>query len=133
MNEIVLQRVVAMPREFAPGILYVSDEFGVAGHLCACGCGSKVVVPLGPVEWTFTERGGRPSLRPSIGNWQLPCRSHYVIRDGQIVWAGNWTEAQVQSGRRVEDKRRHEYYAARARERSLLSRLWRWIARRFGG
>jgi hypothetical protein len=64
------------------------------------------------VEWTFTERvEGHPP--PSIGNWQLPCRSHYVICDSQIVWAGNWTEAQVLSGRRAEEKRRHEYYAAR--------------------
>jgi hypothetical protein len=70
MNEIVLQRVVAMPREFAPGILYVSDEFGVAGHLCACGCGSKVVVPLGP--WSGRSRNGwKAILRPrsATGNF----------------------------------------------------------------
>jgi uncharacterized protein DUF6527 len=45
---ITLERVKYLPRELAPVILYVSEEFGVAGHLCACGCGNKVVTPLGP-------------------------------------------------------------------------------------
>jgi hypothetical protein len=99
VNRITLQRVQYLPRELAPGILYVSDEFAVAGHLCACGCGNKVVTPLGPAEWTFTERNGRPTLHPSIGNWQLPCRSHYVIAEGQIRWGDQWSEAQVFAGR----------------------------------
>jgi hypothetical protein len=55
-----------------------------AGHLCACGCGNKVVTPLDPAEWSFRDRSGLPTLFPSIGNWQLPCRSHYLITDGRI-------------------------------------------------
>jgi Family of unknown function (DUF6527) len=84
VNSIALRRVKYLPRELAPGILYVSEEFAVAGHLCACGCGNKIITPLGPSEWTFTERNGRPTLHPSVGNWQLPCRSHYIIDEGQI-------------------------------------------------
>ena len=75
VNIVTLERVKYLPRELLPGTLYVSKEFAVAGHLCACGCGSKVITPLGPAEWTFSERKGRPTLRPSVGNWQLPCRS----------------------------------------------------------
>ncbi len=131
MNCITLERVQYLPRELAPGILYVSEEFAVAGHLCACGCGNKVITPLGPAEWTFTERKGRPTLHPSIGNWQLPCRSHYVIAEGQIRWGDQWSAAQVAAGRRAEEKRRQTYYASRAR-RSLWQRLWRWARKPFG-
>jgi hypothetical protein len=84
VTRIILQRVKYLPRDLAPGTLYVSEEFSVAGHLCACGCGNKVITPLAPAEWIFAERAGRPTLHPSIGNWQLPCRSHYVIANGQI-------------------------------------------------
>lgn len=133
MSEIKLQRVVTMPRELAPGILYVSEEFGVAGHLCACGCGHKVIVPLGPAEWTFVEKSGHPTLSPSIGNWQLPCRSHYLIIDGRIVWAGQWTEAQVLAGRAREEARREVYFASRAKDSSLWNRICNWLSRLFVG
>ena len=112
MNKIKLERVQYVPKQLSPGILYVSEKYSVAGHLCACGCGKKVVTPLGPAEWSFTESGKvcLPSA-PSIGNWQLPCRSHYVIRQGRIDWAGAWTHAQVLAGRRAEEQRREAYYA----------------------
>lgn len=74
-----------IPAELAPGKLYVSMQFETAVHLCACGCGSKAVTPLGQHDWTLTF-DGKVSLRPSIGNGQLPCRSHYYIRANQIDW-----------------------------------------------
>ena len=120
ISEIALQHVKFLPKVLLPGVLYVSMEYGVAGHLCACGCGSKVVTPLGPTEWTLTERASKPTLRPSIGNWQQPCRSHYFITDGQIHWAGQWSEAQVIAGRKAEQQRREAYYAAR----TLKPTIW---------
>jgi hypothetical protein len=65
--------------------LYVSMEYKTAVHLCACGCGSKVVTPLGPHDWVLTF-DGTVTLRPSVGNGQLPCRSHYYIRSDRIDW-----------------------------------------------
>ncbi len=133
MKTITLQRVKYMPRDLAPGILYVSEEFNVAGHLCACGCGSKVMTPLGPVEWKFTEQEGRPSLWPSIGSWQLPCRSHYVIADGRIRWAGQWSDAQILAGRRAEEERLQAHYAALDQESGFWAALWkllRWLVGR---
>jgi hypothetical protein len=56
VNAIRLERVQYMPKELSPGILYVSEKYAVAGHLCACGCGNKVIVPLGPTEWSFSEQ-----------------------------------------------------------------------------
>jgi hypothetical protein len=81
-----LERVEYMPKQLEPGILYVAEEFDVAGHLCACGCGNKVMTPLGPAEWSFKASEDGPSLTPSIGNWQLPCKSHYWISGGDVKW-----------------------------------------------
>jgi hypothetical protein len=132
MNTIALERVKYIPRELSPGILYVSIEYAVAGHLCACGCGNKVMTPLNPAEWTFSERNGRSTLDPSIGNWQLSCRSHYVISDGGIKWAGQWSDAQVVAGRRAEEQRRKVYYASLNRERGFWTRIWRSVCKLFG-
>lgn len=132
MNRITLQRVKYLPRELAPGILYVSEEFAVAGHLCACGCGDKVITPLGVAEWKFMERKGRPTLHPSIGNWQLPCRSHYVIAEGQIHWGDQWSDAQVAEGRRAEERRRQAYYASVVKPR-FSAMLWRRVWKFFLG
>ena len=127
MARLTLQRVHHMPRELESGILYVSDEFEVAGHLCACGCRNKVMTPLGPTEWTFTDTRG-PTLRPSIGNWQLPCKSHYWIDGGRIEWSGAWSPEQVERGRRAEEARRREYYESRRpKQETAGARIKRWL------
>jgi hypothetical protein len=122
-----LQRVHYMPKELEPGILYVSEEFDVAGHLCACGCGNKVMTPLGPTEWAFHQAERGPSLRPSIGNWQLPCRSHYWIDAGRVEWSGGWSPDQVDRGRRAEGERRRAYYESRKTKDGVAARVKRWL------
>ena len=126
-NSLDLKRVEFLPKVLSPGVLYVSDKYQVAGHLCACGCGNKVTVPLGPAEWSFREEGGSPTLRPSIGNWQLPCRSHYVITKGRIEWRDEWSDAAVIYGRRAEEARRAAYYRKLEWERGFLNRAWSWL------
>jgi hypothetical protein len=128
MDTIKLLHVHYLPRELETEILYVSEEYGVAGHLCACGCGNKIITPLAPTEWSFTEHNGKPSLDPSIGNWQLPCRSHYWITRGKIVWARQWTEKQIKAGRESEDKRRKKYYKKLSQNRITKSIFWRFIS-----
>lgn len=122
-----LERVQYMPNVLEPGVLYLAAEFDIAAHLCACGCGTKVTTPLGPTEWRVTETGTGPSLFPSIGNWQLPCRSHYLITGGKTQWAGQWTEAQIDAGRSGEQRRREAYYATRAHDRKWWVRFMRWL------
>jgi hypothetical protein len=39
---------------------------------------------------------GAVSMRPSIGNWALPCQSHYVIDHGTIRWARGFTRDEIQ-------------------------------------
>jgi hypothetical protein len=108
--KIELQHVHYMPKELKPGVLYVSEEFGTAAHLCPCGCNTKIRTPLGPTEWKLEETNNVPTLWPSIGNWQLPCQSHYWIEMGQIVWAPKWTSEQIVAGRRMEEEKRRVYY-----------------------
>lgn len=123
-----LQRVYHMPKELKPGVLYVSEEFETAAHLCPCGCSEKVRTPLGPTEWTFTETSKGPTLNPSIGNWQKACKSHYFIRQGEILWGEEWTSEQIIMGRRGEVKRRQVYYESKIRQQNgILRRAWFWV------
>lgn len=130
--KIKLQYVHYMPAELAAGILYVSKEFNTAAHLCACGCGAKVRTPLTPTEWTLTVSAHGPTLRPSIGNWQLPCKSHYVITGGNISWSNQWTDTQIANGKRREDMRRKIYFERTDNKKdSNEEKLWDWIKRLF--
>lgn len=128
LTKIRLFRVQYIPKVLDQGVLYVSEEFGAVVHLCACGCGSKVSTPLGPTEWTLEETRDGPSLRPSVGNWQLPCKSHYWIHGGRIIWSGQWTTEQIAAGRRADEKRRRAYYDALNRKRGgVIRKVWRWM------
>jgi len=126
-----LRRVEFMPKDLEPGVLYVSDKYRTAAHLCACGCGEKIRTPLGPTEWSVTEGRGGPSVWPSIGSWQHPCRSHYIISDGVVHWAGQWSDAQVRAGRRREHLNREAHFAAQQRAGRRRS-LWSWLKGLFG-
>ena len=132
MMKFELQYVHYMPTELTPRVLYVSEEFGIAIHLCACGCGSKIKTPLGPTEWSVEQTKSGPSLRPSVGNWQEACQSHYWITRGEIRWADKWTPEQIAAGRRREEKRRRAYCDTHDRKRGgTIQRLWRWVRDQF--
>ena len=81
-----------MPNSLEPGVLYISMRYATVIHLCACGCGEKVVTPLSPDGWKLTFDGEGISLSPSIGNWDFPCRSHYWIKNNRVLHAGEWNE-----------------------------------------
>lgn len=128
---IELARVEFMPKVLAPGVLYYAEEFGAAAHLCACGCGTKIRTPIAPTEWAIKEDARGVTLRPSVGNWQQPCRSHYVITNGEVLWGGQWSDEQVQAGRTREEVRRAEYFEARRPGwiRRVLTALRSWFRR----
>ena len=131
-----LAMVEDMPENIVPGVLYVSEEYEIACHRCACGCDSLVYTPLGVTEWRFSEVDGKPSLSPSIGSWNLPCRSHYWIVRGRISWSGDWSDAQVCAGRKAETLRREAHFYKKSQPtfyagiRGRLSRVWNWIVGR---
>jgi hypothetical protein len=89
-----------VPEQLEPGLLYISMEFASAAHSCCCGCGEEVVTPFTPTDWKMTFDGETVSLWPSVGNWNQRCRSHYVIRNGQVLEAGFWSDADVAAERR---------------------------------
>jgi hypothetical protein len=89
------QFVEFIPDKLEEGALYISRRFSTATHLCCCGCGLEVVTPLNPAKWRLEERGGTVSLKPSVGNWSFPCKSHYWINNNQIRWAGQMSKAAI--------------------------------------
>jgi hypothetical protein len=103
--------------------LYLSEEYNVAGHLCPCGCGNKVITPLGSTEWSYVIRNNKITLYPSLGNWQLPCRSHYWIRNGKIEWSYQWTDEQIEKGKRNEEVFRRKHFGKDKREKKRKNLL----------
>lgn len=55
-----------------------------------------------------------------MGNWNV-CNAHYLITNGDVQWAGQWTPEQIAAGRAREDARREAYYGARDRS------FWSWL------
>lgn len=87
LREFTISVVRRIPEQLDYGILYVCFECNVVVHLCACGCGEKVVLPISPSCWSIEFDGESVSMKPSIGNFQTPCRSHYWIKRNKVVWA----------------------------------------------
>jgi hypothetical protein len=84
-----------IPSQIEENTLYISIEYDVTKHKCACGCGADIVTSLSPAGWKLTYDGETVSLYPSIGNWNHECKSHYFITNDQVVWAGNITKNQM--------------------------------------
>lgn len=116
-----------IPEEIEPGVLYVSVQYGTATHSCCCGCGEEIVTPLTPTDWLMVFDGETVSLHPSIGNWELPCRSHYVIRRSCVVEARPWTDRQIARGRRRDKRDKAALFGTP--EPSVLRRFWRTLWR----
>ena len=104
------QMVGSIPEKLQVDTLYVTMDRDVAGHLCACGCGREVITPLSPMDWSITINQHGATLDPSIGNWAFPCRSHYFIWDGEVVWAGNMSNKAIAQGRQRNKARKLSYY-----------------------
>lgn len=100
-----------IPEALRDGVIYISQKYRTATHRCACGCGSEVVTPLDPTGWSLWTNRRAVTLHPSIGNWSLPCRAHYWIRNGKVVWAASMTTQHIQIGRAADQRMRDRYFA----------------------
>lgn len=134
-SRLTLQTVETMPPALAVGVLYTSRRFGIAVHLCCCGCGLRVVTPLSPADWVLTVDANGPTLRPSISNSDYPCRSHYWITSGEVEWSYELTRRQVQATRSHTARARAQQ-AARTQQRvtsapgstsTWWQRAWAWL------
>jgi hypothetical protein len=99
-----------IPSERAERTLYVSIPYATAVHSCFCGCRTKVVTPIAPTAWQITFDGDTVSLYPSVGSWQLPCRSHYWIKRNRVIWAGDMSQEEINRGRSHDRAARDAYY-----------------------
>jgi len=79
-----IEDVEFMPDKLADNVMYISERFQLAIHVCPCKCGIKAVTPLGSDGWTMTRENGLVSLSPSLLN---PCGTHYFIKNSSVVWA----------------------------------------------
>jgi hypothetical protein len=116
-----------IPIELESDVLYISIKYRTSSHLCACGCGFRVVTPIRPAQWRLLFDGETVSLSPSIGNHQFPCRSHYFVRNSQIHWMEQWTEDRAHRGWHQDDEDLEEHYSGdRGRTRGVEAQKTIW-------
>ena len=94
-----LEFVSNIPEVLDDGILYISMNYAIVIHKCACGCGSEIATPLSPTDWKLKFDGVSITLDPSIGNWSYRCQSHYLIIKNQVVWSGRWSTSRIEENR----------------------------------
>lgn len=119
-QQITPEFVEAFPTPLQPAVLYVSISYRTTAHLCCCGCGEEVIAPLGPAQWALTYDGDTVSLHPSIGNWTLPCKSHYVIRRNQVLTRRRFTTDEIVENRE-QDRDALAHYDGVTRNVDLVS------------
>lgn len=100
-----------IPSTLKDGIIYISIQYATAVHKCCCGCGHEVVTPISPTDWQLIFDGKSISLYPSIGNWGLPCQSHYWIEHNIVKWAPQWSQERINAGRGYDNFNKEKYFS----------------------
>ena len=121
-----------IPDQLKDDTIYVSIPYATVAHKCCCGCGTEVVTPFSPTDWTLIFDGESISLDPSIGNWSFDCRSHYWISQDRVHWAERWSENRIKLARFHEGAAKkvyfHDPHSAKKRDEEMSARrLWRRI------
>ena len=106
LREFEMQIAHRIPEDLQPGLLYVCFDCNVVAHLCACGCGEKVVLPIDPQFWSVLYDGETVTLSPSIGNYQYPCKSHYWIQENRVIWVDDFASASKKKKPKKRKKKR---------------------------
>lgn len=118
-----IERVERIPDALAAEVVYVSEEYEMAALRCPCGCGHRVLLLLGDGH-TVSEINGWAEVSPSIGVWDAPCKSHFFVREGKVIWATPYSQAAIDH-QMLQQLRRHE--DATPVVRAWYVRLVRWI------
>lgn len=135
VSELRPEFVEFIPANGEQGVIYISQRFRTAMHLCCCGCGHEVITPLNPAKWSLRMHAGQVTLSPSIGNWSFPCRAHYWIERGRVRWAAPMSEKRISLVRhldaaaaaRVFEKEKVAPSLSPQPTRGLLAALTQWF------
>jgi hypothetical protein len=127
-----------IPQELEQGVIYFALEFGAVMHLCLDGCGERVSTPLSPAQWALTFDGETVSLWPSVGNWDIPCGSHYIIRNSRVIWSTHWSEEATRAGARDDLKAAERHFSNEnqaqdtTKRPNIFERLFGWLRDKTG-
>ena len=114
--QILPEFVDEIPEEISEGYLYLCLPYNAVIHKCACGCGEIISTPLDKRHgWIMQYDGEAVTLSPSIGNGSYKCRSHYFIRENNIVWLGKMGESVAKTEKKVPFN-----------FKKFLQSLWKW-------
>lgn len=115
----------SFPDEPQSGVFYYSEDFRSSLHLCACGCERRVVLPIKPAGWRMDVGDAGVSLYPSVGNREFDCRSHYLIRDGAVIWLTSMSDREVAASRRLDQQHIRAVHSISLWKR--LKNIWAWL------
>lgn len=116
------------PDELELGKFYFSEDFRSSAHLCACGCGSRVILPIKPAGWQLVQTARSFTISPSVGNREFACRSHYLIEGGRIIWLSSMSDREVQASRAMDKQHIEKMHAVTFWQR--IRNVLRWILNR---
>jgi len=70
-----------IPSFIERGKVYISEKYKTSKHICLCGCDEMVIMPIsGGQFWDMIkEPNGTVSFIGSVGNYNFPCKSHYIM------------------------------------------------------
>ncbi len=111
--------VTNIPNVLEDNIIYISIKYNTASHNCFCGCGEEVVTPISPTDWKIIYNGYTISLDPSIGNWSFNCKSHYWIKNSNIIWSRRWSKKEILEGRRKDLLKKEKYYQIQEKQLNI--------------
>jgi len=101
VHAIVPEFVTSIPEQLEDGVLYISMPFATDAHNCCCGCGVQVFTPFTPTDWQL-RFDGTVSIKPSIGNSEFACQSHYWILGNKVQWAPKMSREAIIRGRELD-------------------------------
>lgn len=85
IDSITTEYVDLIPKIIEEWKLYISERYNVSVHNCFCWCWEKVVLDLS--RWIHVSAdsfSNNVTVRPSVWNFNLPCKSHYFITNNCI-------------------------------------------------
>lgn len=88
------QLVRRTPATLCEGVVYHNEEFELAALLCACGCGHRIDLMV-PDSHQVLDHDGLATVRPSIGVFDAPCLSHFIIRAGEVEMLAPFSQSQA--------------------------------------